>query len=319
MIDEFLNDQYIASTMIKRITKTQNFSHAYLIETNNYYRGFDFALAFVKTLFCPTNKTGKNECGNCTQCVRINNYNFPELEIIEPEGMWIKKEQLDNLQKNFSTKSLEGTRKVYIINHADRLNPSASNSILKFLEEPEPNIIAILITDNVYSLLDTIISRCQIIKLNDVKSIKEESSTLEKIGNYLFNNYDDINKFIELNSENEVVVDILKFIENIENNGIQVLLDENNLCSLCLKDKIVFDQFISIMILFFKDCLDYKVRKKINVFNDYNENIKVTSDKNSFETLIKKIEILTKVQERIKYNCNLNLILDKLIMSLGGV
>ena len=92
----------------------------------------------------------------------------------------LQKEQLDELQKEFSEKSIFSNKKIYIINHADRLNKSAANSILKFLEEPEENIIAILITDNIYQLLDTIVSRCQIISFSKEHSISS-LSFIEKI------------------------------------------------------------------------------------------------------------------------------------------
>lgn len=317
MIDQFLDEQIIACTMINKIIKTSNISHAYLIETNNYYRGFDFALAFAKTLLCPKNNITYSNCGSCTQCNRIDNHNFSELEIIEPDGMWIKKEQLDSLQRNFSTKSLEGTRKVYIINHADKLNGSSSNSILKFLEEPEENIVAILITDNIYSLLDTIISRCQIIKLNDRK-FKNQETTLEKVSNHLFNNQIDIDSFNENNNGIEIINNVILFIKNIETNGRDIILRETSLCSTILKDKVIFNQFVNILILFYKDSLDYLVRQKVNVFDDYVEEIKFVVKNNDCTKIMQKIELLTKIQERIKYNCNLNLVLDKLIISLGG-
>ena len=99
----------------------------------------------------------------------INDKCYPEIKIINPDGLWIKKEQLDEIQKEFSTKAVFGTKKIYIINEADKMNSSAANSILKFLEEPVPNIIAILVTNNIYQLLDTIISRCQVISLRKNK------------------------------------------------------------------------------------------------------------------------------------------------------
>lgn len=60
---------------------------------------------------------------------------------------------------------------------------------MKFLEEPEDNIIAILMTDNIHQLLDTIISRCQII------SFAKNNKNLEK--NYLEN----IKKNINMNND----------------------------------------------------------------------------------------------------------------------
>ena len=43
----------------------------------------------------------------------------------------------------------------------------SANTILKFLEEPEDDIIAFLVTDNRYHVIDTILSRCQILTLKD--------------------------------------------------------------------------------------------------------------------------------------------------------
>ena len=51
-----------------------------------------------------------------------------------------------------------------VINDVELLNTSAANSILKFLEEPEENIIAILITSNRNLVINTIVSRCQVIR-----------------------------------------------------------------------------------------------------------------------------------------------------------
>ena len=99
--------------------------------------------------------------------------------------------QLDILQKKFETKALESDKRVYIINYADKMNSSSANSILKFLEEPEPDIIAILIADNRYQLLDTIVSRCQLINLVNINMINYDT-TLENI-NALLKDVDVLN------------------------------------------------------------------------------------------------------------------------------
>lgn len=318
MLLDFFNEQPIACKIIQNTINKKSISHAYLIETNNYYRGLDFAVAFAKSILCPRNKLNLNECGKCTQCSRIDSKSFSELEIIEPDGNWIKKEQLDKLQKNFSTKSLESNKKVYIINHAEKLNQASSNSILKFLEEPEENIVAILLTDNIYTLLDTIISRCQILKLNNNINFFDNKTTIEKVANYLFNNFDEIKLFIDSNS-NDIINGVLEFVKKTEESKLETILEETKLCSQFIKEKEMFNLFLNASILFYKDCLDYKISNKICFFNDYNDRVIYVADRNTSEKIIKKIEILTKIQERIKYNCNLNLILDKLIILLGGV
>ena len=65
---------------------------------------------------------------------------------------------------------------IYIIDPAEKLNPASANTILKFLEEPPEGIVAILITENKYNVLETIVSRCQCLSLvNDLEiEITEE-------------------------------------------------------------------------------------------------------------------------------------------------
>ena len=69
-----------------------------------------------------------------------------------------------------------------IIKETEKLNASSANTILKFLEEPEDGIIAILLTDNRYHVLDTILSRCQIL------SLKENEFKLKKVSNTYIKN-----------------------------------------------------------------------------------------------------------------------------------
>ena len=60
----------------------------------------------------------------------------------------------------------------------------ASNSMLKFLEEPEDGIIAILMTNNINNVLSTIISRCKVIKLNFVLNDECLDYELDECGWY---------------------------------------------------------------------------------------------------------------------------------------
>ena len=190
MLDGYKNSQPIVYKILKNAIMDDKCSHAYLIETGGFYDSFNFVMSFVKSLLCPLKNLKKNNCGDCHQCEVIDSGNFPEIDVIAPDGLWIKKEQLQNLQKEFTTKALIGNKRVYIIKQADRLNKSAANSILKFLEEPDNNIIAILITDNIYSVLTTIRSRCQILRLKSTDISKEPLNTIQKLKQIITINQD---------------------------------------------------------------------------------------------------------------------------------
>lgn len=100
-------------------------------------------------------------CGQCNQCLKVANGTNPNLTIINPQGEYIKKEQIIDLQNDFGLTSEK--KKIFIINEADKMTSSSANSLLKFLEEMSENTYGVLISENANRLLPTIKSRCQTI------------------------------------------------------------------------------------------------------------------------------------------------------------
>ena len=216
---------------IEIIMKSNKLSHSYLIELGDSSLDFPFVLLFVKMILCPDsicNINGLN-CNKCNICKLIDEGNFPDLEIIEADGMQIKKKQLLSLKEEYQNFSLIGRRRVYIIREADKLNPSSANTILKFLEEPEEGIIAILLTKNRYQVLDTILSRCQILSLIDSTEIFTiDDNTIQFIhyllsGDDLFIYYKEI--LDNILPEKKIAKD---FFENVEKIFIQYLSGKKN-------------------------------------------------------------------------------------------
>jgi len=68
-------------------------------------------------------------------------------------------EQMRLLKERAPFKPLRGNRRVFLIDHIDRANEQAANSLLKTLEEPPEHLILILTAENAYDLLPTIRSR----------------------------------------------------------------------------------------------------------------------------------------------------------------
>lgn len=73
----------------------------------------------------------------------------------------IRVDDATDILKAFSLKSYEGGYKIMIVWMAEKLNISASNKLLKMLEEPEDKTLFILITENESAIIQTIRSRCQ--------------------------------------------------------------------------------------------------------------------------------------------------------------
>lgn len=308
MLDEFKDKQKITYRVLKNSIDNDKYSHAYLFETNGYDEKDKLILSFVKSLLCPFKHTNLDKCSDCHQCENIDKNIFPELKIINPDGMWIKKENLLSLQEEFRTKSLQANKKVYIINNAERLNTAAANSILKFLEEPEENIIAILVTDNIHQLLDTIISRCQIITLAPNKNI-ENSSKEEKVNNLL-------EKKVSLDVLSEMMINTMDFFDHYEKNKLDTIVYTKDLFHSKFSDKDDINIFFEIGILLYKEAINKKLNRNLEIFDD--RDINIIDKNNKISDLNKKIQILINCKNSLKINANVNLLIDKMIIDLGG-
>lgn len=161
--------QPLASRTIMNSFNKNRISHAYLLQGGRGTGKKKIAMLLAKTLFC-ANKQGPEPCQVCNVCKRIESQNHPDVHWIEPEGRSIKIEQVQHLQKEFTYTGLESNQKVYVVTHADTLTINAANRILKFLEEPNRQTTAILLTENIQSIIPTIRSRCQIIDLQPLNS-----------------------------------------------------------------------------------------------------------------------------------------------------
>jgi len=172
--------QPVASKILRNSLQKDRISHAYLLQGGRGTGKKSLATLFAKTLFC-TNKVGISPCETCHVCKRISSHNHPDVHWIEPDGQSIKIEQVRQLQAEFTYSGLESEQKVYILTAAHTLTVNAANRLLKFLEEPNKQTTALLLTENSGQILPTIRSRCQLI---DLQPLNEESfrKRLEKIG-----------------------------------------------------------------------------------------------------------------------------------------
>ena len=200
--------------IIKIEVKNNHLSHAYLIETNNFTNIDQFINRFVKIILCP-NKIEGEACNSCDICNLIDSGNFPDLKIIDTDSSVIKKEELVNLKKDFSNSSLYLQKQVYVIRDASKLNSSSGNTILKFLEDPSSNVVAILLTKNRYNVLETILSRCQVFSLKD-EDILEIDDNILHLMEIVFqkNNILSISEILQILPKRDNFVEKFRIIQN---------------------------------------------------------------------------------------------------------
>ncbi|MDA2922662.1 hypothetical protein MYX07_05370, partial [Patescibacteria group bacterium AH-259-L07] len=105
-------------------------------------------------------------CGKCDSCVQILKKIHPDVYYIASEGKKISIERIRNLTRMFSQEPLAGKYKVAIVEDAHNVTTAAANSFLKFLEEAPKNTVIILTSSSFYTILETVRSRCQILRFS---------------------------------------------------------------------------------------------------------------------------------------------------------
>lgn len=163
---------------LQNAIKNQQLSHSYLFEGEESIGKRMVALSFAKTLLCKEQKL--DPCNNCNSCLKFDNFNHPDLKLVETEKDLIKKKEIDNIIQNINIAPLESSRRVIIIDDSHKIGMEGQNTLLKTLEEPPSYINIILITSNSNKLIPTILSRCERIKFHSVESEKIEKLLISK-------------------------------------------------------------------------------------------------------------------------------------------
>lgn len=144
--------------------------HAYLFTGPQGVGRRTLALRMAQALNCITPLSPGEACLECSQCTRIERMQHPDLEVIkaEREGGIIKVDQIRELQHRLSLAPYESNYRIAILQRFEEANESASNALLKTLEEPAPQVVLMLTSESVEQLLPTISSRCEVIRLRPV-------------------------------------------------------------------------------------------------------------------------------------------------------
>lgn len=307
----------IYAQMNKSIEK--GLSHAYLFNLNGNVYASDMIMSFVKTIICKNHQT-KEEYEACTTCKRIDEDNYLEIKKIYPDGTQIKKEQLEELQKSFSTKSIESSKRIYIIYEAEKLNNSAANSLLKFLEEPEEGIIAILLTNNINQIMETILSRCQLLTFS--KNKVEDYIKYNKISEYItlhklsFAVWKENNITDEIDLRREFIDNVVLFVKNYETDGVKLIMSINKVFHNNFKTNDEIKKFFECLILFYRDLIGYKLNGQVMYYDDYIDEIKKISTKNTLEKLVNKLNVIIDSEKYIRSNANIALLIDSMIIDM---
>lgn len=311
MLEDYKKTQPFAYQILMNEINNNKHSHAYLLESNGYHDAMGFAISLAKTLFCVNSDDFENIIN------LIDSGNFPELKVIDPDGLMIKKENIEELQYEFSKKPVYSDKKIYIINNANRLNSSSSNSLLKFLEEPNQDIIAILITNNIYEMMETIISRCQIISLKEDVIDYKELEIKERLLFSLNKTEEELKTIFDTDNIEDVMYKCIDFVNYYEKHKLDTIIYVNKIWFEYYKTKEAFDIAYQIMLLYYTDILRLLCQTEVNIFFEEKDKMEEIISSSNLKNISNKIRVIMSLIKKVKGNNNLNLLMDKLLIEFG--
>ncbi|MPM94323.1 hypothetical protein SDC9_141469 [bioreactor metagenome] len=272
---------------------------------------------------------GKKKLADELSKILLNSENIdnsPDYINIYPDGNSIKIAQIRKLQTDIIIKPHKDY-KLYILNDAEKMTIEAQNALLKTLEEPPEYAIMILITSNKDALLDTIKSRCEILKflpisLFDLKEYLIKTGVEEQRAQLLATfSRGSIKKALELSESAEFAVmrdDIQSYIQTILDRNIVEILE---IPSQMDKYKPEIINILDMVINYFRDImlLKEKVDKSMIINSDKITFVQNMGKKISYSQVSKIIDIIEETKKKIRSNCNFNISIQVMALNIYEV
>jgi len=326
----------------------RNIPHALLFTGIEGIGKKDAATAFAMACNCTGEKLGRSEvidnstikkdlplavnpCGCCRSCRKIESGNHPDIIRIKPSGAFIKIDQIRGLCDTLAMKPYEARVRVVIISDAHAMNPSASNALLKMLEEPPDSSILILTACQISDLLPTIVSRCQHIRFNpvSVKSIEtrlienqglspDKASIIAAMANGSISRAFAMNNSSWINRRNWLINAIGP--DQSDQTGTLFSMSSGMLMAfaeILKKNKDFLFDSLEILKSWLRDLVIYNFHPEKIINKDLITKIQYASQKIDIKSLLLKIDAIQTAQKDIQSNANLRLTLETMMMRIG--
>ncbi|MDR1260060.1 MAG: DNA polymerase III subunit [Endomicrobium sp.] len=317
MFENILGQQKVKKIISNQV-KNDKIAHAYMFIGKDGVGKRLVAIEFAKILNCIVNKFAKidsinlTSCNKCISCSKIIKNVHPDLHFIDfvkqaeleqndlEKQKILKIEVIKYMQKKIEMKAYEGRWKIFIIDPAEKMSISASNSLLRMLEEPPKNTIIILIVKYKGAIPWTIVSRSQILFFQPLNNIE-------------------ILNWLMMNHKMDIVEakKIAELSEGSISNAVK-LVDRNkkiNLClwyklkneDLCISDILKLSKIVSKNgangAIEFIDSMIIEVKKEFRMYPQEKKTIKA-------------LELLIASQSLLVKNINSQMVLDNLFFDL---
>lgn len=300
-------------------------SHAYIVNGEKGMGKKSLAKAFAMTLLCQ--EGGKEPCMKCHSCIQALTNNNPDIIYVKHEkpNLISVDEIRTQLVNDVDLKPYSYKYKIYIVEDAQFMNVQAQNAMLKTIEEPPEYAIIMLLTTNMELMLQTVLSRCVTLNMQPLKHevIKDYLMKKEKVVDYqaeIAASYagGNLGKAINLAASAgfsemlDEVTQLLRYIKDMQAYEVVAAVKR------AADYKYTFNDYIDLMILWFRDVLLYKASMNVNdlIFKNELKTIKQHAANSSYNGIEEILKALDKAKLRLKSNVNFDITIELMFMTI---
>ncbi len=310
---------------LRNYIKSEKMAHAYIFYGEEGIGKTTLAKEFAAMILCKEKDFSLRPCGKCSSCIKFSSGNHPDMYILEPEKKEYTIDQLSEIQKNMRIKPNESEKKVFIFTEGDSLSVSFQNKFLKILEEPPESVVILITVNNIESLLDTTVSRCQSIKVNPVSvddSIKYMASRYGDIEDHRFiisfanGNIGKVQRLAEDHDFINLREKVIDITEIISEKDLLKTLDKSEFFE-DEKDNIY--DILDILELWYRDILLYlKIEKKDYIINsDKYDIIKREATRFSADKIYEILAVIDSTKSDLKRNSNYTSSINRMLIEMN--
>ncbi|NUN98977.1 MAG: hypothetical protein HUU01_00015 [Saprospiraceae bacterium] len=218
MLFQHVIGQNATKTALRKMAGGERLPHALLLLGPPGSGSLPLALALAQFVLCEQ-RSSEDACGKCPACLKTSRLIHPDVHFSFPaigpnatseafltqwrsaleQNPWldvndwlqsigaenkqgnITKEECVNIIRKFSLKTFEARHKILIQWLPEYLGKEG-NRLLKLIEEPPENTIFILVAEDTEQILNTILSRCQLVKVPALEDADVVAGLIEKTG-----------------------------------------------------------------------------------------------------------------------------------------
>ena len=321
-------------------------SHSYLFCGTRGTGKTTIAKIFAKAVNCEHPVDG-SPCGECSVCRAIAqdaNLNVVEMDAASNNGV----DDIRGVIEQVAYSPTLGKKRVYIIDEVHMLSASASNALLKTLEEPPEYAIFILATTEPNRLPITILSRCQrydfgrlptatiagrLREVSDAENLRVEDKALNYIASAADGSMrDGLSLLDQCNAFNygeeiltyEKTLDILGAVDmSVFSDLYRKIIGQDPAGALDILDRILLQgrelmQFIADFISFLRNLMMLMVSAKassgIDVSDENMSRLKADAASGDISAVLRLVRLFSELTERVRFSANRRILTEAAII-----